>query len=102
MITPMSPRFVPVIFVLAAASAQAGKPTDKQALKTAREWIEAMQFKNDDAKLDGAASTTGWPFYAVAYNDDGAKCPESTAGNASALAKTLVCLHAYVKPDGSP
>jgi hypothetical protein len=91
-----------LVFAL-SASAHAGKPTDPQAKKAATEWIAAMQFKGDEnLKLDAATALTAASLYAIAYDDEGPQCSETTATTAPAIAKALACLRAHVAPSGKP
>jgi hypothetical protein len=86
-----------------AIPAHAGKLTDAQAKKAATDWIAAMQFKGEEGvKLDAATRLTGAALYAVAYDDDGAKCTETTATTAEAIGKMLGCLREHVVPSGAP
>lgn len=96
-------RLAVVLACALAVPAEAGKLTDAQAKKTAADWIAAMHFgAGDDHKLDAATALTAPVLYAVAYDDEGAKCPETTATTPAALAKTLTCLHEHVAPSGKP
>ncbi|MDB4959079.1 MAG: hypothetical protein JWO36_6648 [Myxococcales bacterium] len=88
---------------LISGAAHAGKLTDAQAKKAATDWIAAMQLKGDEPiKLDAAVALTATTMYAVAYDDDGAKCAETTATAPAAITKTLTCLRQHVAPSGKP
>ena len=94
--------FVAIALALLPFPAEAGKLTDAQAKKAATDWIAAMPFKDGDAKLDAAARLTAPSLYAIAYDDEGAKCAETTAATPAAIQQLLACLREHVAPSGAP